>query len=82
MFKIMVVAKEGSNNTSTYQFLKVKDADGNYVTWSAETEEELEVQVEDMLNGNYAKKDFIVVQPYDYDLETTINSSILTIGGY
>ena len=26
-----------------------------------------------MLNGSYAKKDFIIVQPYDYELNTNID---------
>ena len=73
MYKIMTVAKEAINNASTYQFLKVKDDNGNYVVWESDDRAELETQVESMLNGDYKKKDFIVVQPFDYEIDTNIN---------
>ena len=72
MYKIMTVVKSGENNTSTYQFLKVKDEDGNFKVWSADSKTDLETQVESMLNGDYAKKDFIVVEPFNYELDTDI----------
>jgi len=75
MYKIMIVVEETANNSSKYQFLKVKNSKGNYVVWETDDKSELENQVENMLNGDYKKKDFIIVEPVKYEIDTNINKS-------
>lgn len=75
-YRIMTVEAEKQNNNSTYRYLKVTDASGSQVVYETDDVAELKAKVEEMLNGTYAKKDFIVVQPFDYELVTDINSTV------
>lgn len=68
MYRIMLVAKEGKNYDSLYKYLTVTNTQGNVVPYEAATIEELDTQVESMLNGEYRKKDFIIVQVTDYEV--------------
>lgn len=91
MYRIMVLAEESANNSSTYRFYKVKTAKG-YKIYETDDKAELEQQVEDMLNGDYRKKDLLVVNLIDYTIETDIdvadgtetipNGSITPVGGF
>ena len=69
MYRIMVVVKEAENYGSLYKYLTVTNTENEVVPYEAATLAELDKQVEGMLNGKYAKKDFIVVQAYDYDID-------------
>lgn len=76
MYKIMLVAKEGSNVMNTaYQFMTDKDEYGNTIIYEAKSLAELDKKVEEMLNGRYAKKDFIIVQTKDYTIDSDITKS-------
>ena len=75
-YRIMTVEAEKQNNNSTYRYLKVTDTSGSQVVYETDDVAELKVKVEEMLNGTYAKKDFIVVQPFDYELATDINTTV------
>lgn len=76
MYKIMFVRKEGNNKLENmYQFLTVKDAYGNTVAYDAPDLPALDAKVEEMLNGAYAKKDFIIVQEKDYNIDAKIYNS-------
>ena len=68
MYRIMLIAKEGKDYSSLYKFLTVTDTEGNVVPYEASTVEELDAQVESMLNGEYRKKDFIVVTVTEFDV--------------
>lgn len=72
MYKIMVIADETANNTSTYRFYRDKDSSGKNSIWQTDDKSVLEEKVEEMLNGDYRKKDFIIVQVIDYEIETNI----------
>lgn len=73
MYKIMLLAKEGKNAVdSFYQFLTTTDSLGNTIIYDASTLSELDTKVESMLNGNYAKKDFIIVTTKDYNIDADI----------
>ena len=76
MYRIMVVVEETANNTSKYQYLKVKNNKNVHVIWETDDPSVLEEQVESMLNGDYKKKDFIVIQPVDYEIDTNLNKEI------
>ena len=68
MYRIMLVAKEGKDYDSLYKYLTVTNTQNEVVPYEAETIEELDTQVESMLNGEYRKKDFIIVQVTDYEV--------------
>lgn len=68
MYRIMLVVKEGKNYDSLYKYLTVTNTQNEVVPYEAATIEELDVQVESMLNGDYRKKDFIIVQVTDYEV--------------
>jgi hypothetical protein len=63
----MLVVREGKEDySSLYKYLTVTNAEGDVVPYEATTLEELDAQVELMLNGDYKKKDFVVLQVVDY----------------
>ena len=69
MYRIMLVAKEGEKDyDSLYKYLTVTNTNGEIVPYEATTIEELDTQVESMLNGEYRKKDFIIVTVTDYEV--------------
>ena len=68
MYRIMLVAKEGENYSTLYKYLTVTNTSGDVVPYEAATIEELDAQVESMLNGEYRKKDFIIVTVTDYEV--------------
>ena len=68
MYRIMLVAKEGENYSTLYKYLTVTNTNGEVVPYEASTIEELDAQVESMLNGEYRKKDFIIVTVTDYEV--------------
>ena len=72
MYRIMTVVEETANNSSTYRFYKVKTSKG-YKIYETDDKAVLEQQVEDMLNGDYRKKDLLVVNMIDYSIETDID---------
>lgn len=72
MYRIMTVAEESANNSSTYRFYKIKTTKG-YKIFETDDRSELEAQVEEMLNGDYKKKDVLVVDVIDYSIETDID---------
>ena len=76
MYKIMTIAEQSANDTSTYRFYKAKDASGKNRIWSTDDKSELEEKVEEMLNGDYKKKDFIVVEVLEYEIETNIEDEV------
>lgn len=85
MYRIMILAEEAANNSSTYRFFKIKTSKG-YKIYETNDKAELEQQVEDMLNGDYRKKDLLIVDMIDYTIETDIDTSfpatsIAPIGG-
>lgn len=68
MYRIMLVAKEGEDYSTLYKYLTVTNTSGDVVPYEATTIEELDTQVESMLNGEYRKKDFIIVTVTDYEV--------------
>lgn len=68
MYRILLVAKEGENYSTLYKYLTVTNTNGEVVPYEASTIEELDAQVESMLNGEYRKKDFIIVTVTDYEV--------------
>lgn len=72
MYRIMLVAKEGKNYDSLYKYLTVTNTQNEVVPYEAATIEELDTQVESMLNGEYRKKDFIVVTVTEYGVEADL----------
>lgn len=73
MYRIMLVAREGKENyNSLYKYLTVTNAEGDVVPYEAATLEELDAQVELMLNGDYKKKDLVVLQVVDYEVAASI----------
>lgn len=65
-YRILLVASEKEDYGSLYKYLTVTDTEGNIIPYEAQSVEELDAMVESMLNGNYAKKDFIIVSVLDY----------------
>lgn len=72
MYRILLVVKEGKNYDSLYKYLTVTNINGDVVPYEATTIEELDTQVESMLNGEYKKKDFIIVQVTEYGIEADL----------
>lgn len=68
MYRILLVAKESENYSTLYKYLTVTNTNGEVVPYEASTIEELDAQVESMLNGEYRKKDFIIVTVTDYEV--------------
>ena len=74
----MLVAKEGKNYDSLYKYLTVTNTANEVVPYEATTLEELDAQVESMLNGEYRKKDFIIVQVTEYGIEADLVENEVT----
>lgn len=73
MYRIMLVAKEGAGEVNNlYKFFTVSNTDGKIVPYEAETLEALDAQVEKMLNGNYKKKDILIVQTKGFDISSDL----------
>lgn len=73
MYRIMTLVKEGRDRySSLYKFLTYEDDYGETVFYEAKDDKELDAKVEEMLNGRYAKKDFVVVQVKDYNIDVDI----------
>ena len=72
MYRIMLVVKEGSNYSSTYKYLMTKDENGKKIVYETDNLNELDKKVEEMLNGNYKKKDFIIIQEVSYEIYADI----------
>ena len=68
MYRILLVVKEAEKYGSLYKYLTVTNTEGDVVPYEAATLEELDKQVETMLNGDYRKKDFVIVQVTDYEI--------------
>lgn len=76
MYRIMLIVKEGSNYSSLYKYLTVTDESGKKIPYEAATLEELDQKVEEMLNGDYRKKDFIIVQEVTYGIFADIAENV------
>lgn len=74
MYRIMEVVTEKKNNNSLFRFMKTIDEKNNEVIVEIETKEELDTFVENLLNGDYAKKDFIIVEVLDYEIDALIDN--------
>ena len=73
MYRIMIVNKEGSGEINhLYKFFTVTDTEGKVVIFEANTLEELDTQVEKMINGNYRKKDILVIQTKNFEVTSNI----------
>lgn len=78
MYRIMIVKKEGINKLDNfYQFLTTVDEYGNTVAYEAKDLPELDAKVEEMLNGVYAKKDFIIVEVKNYNIDADIAKNVI-----
>lgn len=72
-YRIMILIKEYNDKLSSiYKFLTEEDEDGNKKYYETDDIQELDDKVEEMLNGDYAKKDFIVVQVKEYNIDADI----------
>ena len=78
MYRILLVAKEGENYSTLYKYLTVTNTEGEVVPYEASTIEELDAQVESMLNGEYRKKDFIIVTVTDYEVVADLAENEVT----
>ena len=79
MSRIMLVVTEGNNDyDSLYKYLTITNTEGKIVPYEASTLTELDRQVESMLNGKYAKKDFIIVQAYEYGIDADFVKNEIT----
>lgn len=73
MYRIMLVAKEGTGEVnSLYKFFTVTNTEGKVVPYEADTLEVLDAQVEKMLNGDYRKKDILIVQMKGFDISSDL----------
>ena len=71
MYRIMIAGSRRDNYKTLYQYLTTTK-NGATVPIGIETDEELDIFVEDMLNKKgYAKDDFVVVNVVDYKLDAT-----------
>ena len=74
MYRIMLVTKEGANKINNlYKFFTVTNTEGKVVIFEADTLEDLDAQVEKMVNGDYRKKDILVVQTKDFGISADIH---------
>jgi len=65
----MLVKTKRDNYRSLYQLMTVEDDEGNVSPLEIETKEELDAKIEEMLNGDFAKSDFLVVNVIDYTID-------------
>ena len=73
MYRIMLVNKEGSSEINhLYKFFTVTNTEGKAIIFEANTLEELDIQIEKMINGNYRKKDILVVQTKGFEISADI----------
>ena len=73
MYRIMLVAKEGTDKVnSLYNFFTVTNTEGKVVPYETETLEDLDAQVEKMLDGDYKKKDILIVQTKDFNVSSDL----------
>lgn len=73
MYRIMLIAKEGTDEVnSLYKFFTVTNTEGKVVPYETETLEDLDVQVEKMLDGDYKKKDILIVQTKDFNVSSDL----------
>jgi len=68
MYYIMLVVKKQDNYESYYKFMTVVNDQNQTVPYVANTLGELDEKVEEMLNGDYRKSDFIIVSKTDYNI--------------
>lgn len=73
MYRIMEVVTEKKNNNSLYRFMKTVDEQNNEVVLEIADKATLDAKVEELLNGSYAKKDFIIVEVLDYEIDALID---------
>lgn len=74
MYRIMLVVKESSAETETlYKFLSTINPEGKVVPYEAVTLTEVDTQVEKMLNGEYRKKDLMIVQVSDFEINANLD---------
>lgn len=72
-YYIMTVKSQRDNFGSLYQFLTTTAIDNEISPVEFNSDEELDIYVEDMLNnGGYSKDDFVIIQIKDYDIKTDI----------
>lgn len=67
MYRIMIVVSKKDDAKSLYQYL-TSTVDNVTAPLEFDSKEALDAYVEKMLNGNYAKSDFIIVKPVEYSL--------------
>ena len=79
MYRIMLITKESANEINNlYKFFTVTNTEGKVVIFEADTLEDLDAQVEKMVNGDYRKKDILVVQTKDFGISADIYESDTT----
>ena len=72
-YYIMTVKSQRDNFGSLYQFLTTTAIDNEISPVEFDSDEELDIYVEDMLNnGGYSKDDFVIIQIKDYDIKIDI----------
>ena len=73
----MLVAKEGNSEiNSLYKYFTISNTEGQIVPYETDTLEELDAQVEKMLNGDYKKKDLLIVQVSDFNINSDLFEEI------
>jgi len=73
MYRIMLVAKEGTNEVnSLFKFFTITNTEGKVVPYEADTLEDLDAQVEKMVNGDYRKKDILIVQVKNFGISADL----------
>jgi hypothetical protein len=69
----MLVAKEGNSEVNhLYKFFTVTNPEGKAVPYETETLEMLDTQIEKMINGDYKKKDILIVQTKGFDISSDL----------
>lgn len=73
MYRIMLIAKEGDDIVNNlYRYFTISNTEGKLIPFEANSLEEVDVQVEKMINGDYRKKDLLVVQVSDFEVNADI----------
>lgn len=74
MYRIMLVAKDGNGEVNNlYKFFTVSNTEGKIVPYEAATLTEVDTQVEKMLNGDYKKKDLLIVKVSDFEVSANLD---------
>ena len=68
MYRIMIAKTKKPDYQSLYQYLTTT-VDGVVSPVEFTTKEALDTYVENMLNADYAKSDFIVIKPVDFSID-------------